>query len=134
MIRDSVIDLLHPFLDLTTFVVVRISPAVKKILDSGEVKDRKTDWEGSDGGKATFASSGKGRGVRDHAVLRQMEAIGKKKMQARLGNMYWLPTDNGLASEFHTVMLRKDQRIGIYGQKAESEVRYVIGRIRTYCR
>jgi hypothetical protein len=132
--RDEVINWLHPFIDVTTLDVVRVSRSVKKLLDSGEIRNRKTNWETLGGAKADLASAGRSKGVRDDELLSQMEALGKKKMQPRLGNMYWLPAGDALESELHTVIHRRDQRVAIFGQRLQKEVRYVIGRIRSYCR
>ena len=132
--RDEVINWLHPFIDLTTFDVVRVSRSVKRLLDSGEIRNRKTNWETLGGAKVDLASAGRSKGVRDDELLSQMEALGKKKMHPRIGNMYWLPAGDDLESELHTVIHRRDQRVAIFGQRLQKEVRYVIGRIRSHCR
>ena len=133
-VKDEVATWVAPFIDLAAFEVVRVSRSVKKLLDSGEIRNRKTNWETVGGAKADLASAGRSKGVRDDMLLSQMEALGKKKMQPRLGNMYWLPVDGHLQGEVHTVIHRKDQRVAIFGQRLQSEVQYVIGRIRSYCR
>ena len=134
-IRDVMVKWLAPFVDLNAFEVVRVSTAIKSILESGEVRERRTRWETMAGGKATFTSPAQHKDIRDDATLRKMEAAGSGAIQGSMGNMYWLPRDGAtLKQEFHSLMHRKDQRVGIMGEKIEQEVRYVIGRIRAHSR
>jgi hypothetical protein len=132
-IRDDMVKWLAPFTDLNAFQVVRVSTGIKRILESGEVRERRTRWETMAGGKATFTSPALHKDIRDDATLRKMEAAGSGAIQGSMGNMYWLTKDGTLKQEFHTLLHRKDQRLGIMGEKIEKEVRYVIGRIRAHC-
>jgi len=133
-IRDQMIKSLSPPVDLSTFDVVRVSQAIDPILRSGEVRERRTRWETTGGGRATFTSAGIEKDIRADATLRKMEAAGKGDILGSMANMYWLPKDGGpITGDFHTFLHRQDQRIGIMGEKAESEVRYVIERIRAHC-
>jgi hypothetical protein len=133
-IRDEMIEWLGPFVDLSTFDVVRVSPAIKSILEIEAVRDRRTRWETIGGGRATFTSPGIDKGIRADETLRRMEAAGGDDLQGGMGNMYWRPDPaGGMTQEFHTTLHRKDQRVGIMGEKNETEVRYVISRIRAHC-
>lgn len=133
-VRDRVTELLRPFLDLSAFGRTRISPAIKAILDSGEVRERKTNWETTQGGRASFQSASRRQGVGSDQTLKRMESEGRADLQGSLGNMYWLPTAGGeLADELHTTLHKNDQRVAIMGERTEQEVRYVINRIRAYC-
>ena len=133
-IRDDVMRLLDRYVELDAFEVVRISTAIKPLLDSGEVRDRRTRWETIQGGRATFTSPGMRKGIGADETLRRMEAAGRDDIQGSLGNMYWLPKGStAMKDEFHTTLHKRDQRIGIMGEKTEQEVRYVVGRIRAYC-
>jgi hypothetical protein len=133
-IRDDVMKWLGRFIELDGFEVVRISAAIKPLLNSGEVRDRRTRWETMQGGRATFTSPGMKKGIGADDTLRRMEAAGRDDIQGSLGNMYWLPNGtNAMKEEFHTTLHKTDQRIGIMGEKTEQEVRYVVGRIRAHC-
>lgn len=133
-IRDDVKSWLRRFIDLDAFDVVRVSLAIKPLLGSGEVRDRRTRWETIQGGKATFTSPGMNKAISADETLRRMEAAGRDDIQGSLGNMYWLSKPaSGLNDEFHTTLHRRDQRIGVMGEKHEREVRYVVGRIRAHC-
>jgi hypothetical protein len=133
-VRDEMVRWLSSFVDLSAFEVVRVSSAIKPILESGEVRERRTRWETTQGGKATFTSPGLDKDIRADATLRAMEAAGRGNIQGSMGNMYWLVRDGStLDHEFHTFLHRKDQRLAIMGEKIEEEVRYVIGRIRAHC-
>jgi hypothetical protein len=133
-VRDTMVKWLAPFVDLSAFEVVRVSSGIKSILESGEVRERRTRWETIAGGKATFTSPALHKDIRDDATLRKMEAAGSGAIQGSMGNMYWLAKDSAtLNQEFHSLLHRKDQRVGVMGEKIEQEVRYVIGRIRAHC-
>jgi hypothetical protein len=119
--------------DLATFAQLRLGPAIKRILDSGEVRERKTNWETLQGGRASFQSPSRKQGVDNDETLKRMEAEGRDDMQGSLGNMYWLPNGGALQDELHTALHKKDPRVSIMGERTEEEVRYVIGRIREHC-
>jgi hypothetical protein len=133
-VRDEMARCLAPFVDLATFETLRVGTAIKPILRSGEVRGRAANWETLQGGRVSFTSPGMRQGIGADETLRRMEAIGGEDIQGRLGNMYWLPPEAGvLTQELHAMVHKKDQRVGIMGEKLEEEVRYVVGRIRAHC-
>ena len=54
-------------------------------------------------------------------------------MAGLLGNFYWLPARGGLARELHSKLYASDQRVGIFGEHLEKDVRHVLVRIRRHC-
>ena len=50
-----------------------------------------------------------------------------------LRNLYWLSVQDKPERELHTKLYASDQRIGIFGEHQERDVRYVLSRIRHYC-
>jgi len=114
---------------------IRVSAAIRPILESGEVRERRTNWETRSGGKASFTSPGRKHSVDSDLTLRKMEEVGRESLQGSLGNMYWLPEKNGcLKGDLHSFLNKKDQRMSVMGERNEEEVRYVTSRVRAYCK
>lgn len=133
-VKDAMTHWLEPFVDLAAFTAIRVSDAIESILRSNEVRERRTNWETVIGGKAVFTSPHQHQGVGSDQTLQSMLDAGGNDLRSSLGNMYWLP-GNGreLDHELHTVILKKDQRVAISGERVEREVRHVTGRIRAHC-
>jgi len=53
---------------------------------------------------------------------------------AVLGNFYWQPVEGSLKREVHVKLYAQDQRVGVFGELDEVDVRYVLSRIRHHCR
>lgn len=134
IVRDRIAESVHPFVDLRMFELVRVSQAIKPLLESGEVRERKTNWETKSGGKAGFSSVGKHFSVKDDDTLKRMHDQGGDDLRGSMGVMYWIPNGSDLESELSTVIDRKDQRLAIRGERREKEVRHVVGCVRRYCR
>jgi hypothetical protein len=133
-VRDRVVNWLRPFVDIRTFEVVRVNTAIRPIRNGSEVRERKVNLETIQGGKASFTSPGKRHSVKADQTLRKMEAAGDRDVQGSFGNFYWLPANtNQLDEEMHTTLHKKDQRVGVFGEKLETEVRYVVRRVRAHC-
>ncbi len=132
--RDMLTNMMSGLVDINDFQPVRLSQAIKAINESDEVRARKIVLDTPAGGGASFRSSGKGRSVADDPDLRQAEVTVAGNSIGNLGNYYWLKGDHGqLDRDFHVTLHAKDQRVGLFGERYEREVRYVIGRIRSYC-
>lgn len=132
--RDNVADMMSGLIKLNEFQAVRISKAIKKINESGVARVRKSVLSTPAGGGASFRSAGKNRAVRDDPLLRQAVQIVATQSIGNQGNYYWLQdSDGNLDRDFHITLNANDQRVGLFGERLESEVRYVVGCIRSYC-
>jgi len=134
-IRDELLEALTPFVAVRDFDITRVSVAIQPLqLNRAEVRERRINWETVRGGKASFTSAGKRYAVNADETLRRMADAGKNDVQGSLGNFYWLAgKGRTLKEEAHTILHRKDQRVALAGEKRESEVRHVVGRIRAHC-
>jgi hypothetical protein len=134
--RDDLIKLVAPFVDLQVFTATRVSRAILRIRATPkEARERKINCETERGGKASFTTPSRKQGLTSDPTLLRMEQAGSGQVIGSMGNYYWLPTDDGsLDSELHVILHKKDQRVAIFGEKDEGEVRYVVERIRSYCR
>jgi hypothetical protein len=132
-VRQRFEDELEPIVDLRLFSRLLISRAIQPIEDSGEVRARQLDYETRRGGRARFTSSSTGTGTHaDPDLHRADQALGQS-IAGWLGNFYWLTGSTPLQQELHVKLYGYDQRVGIFGEQPESEVRYVLSRIRHYC-
>lgn len=133
-VRDEIIRTLKPLIDLQAFQLLRVSRSILKIAKSSEVDVRKRVDQTKKGGKIALVSPGRNTAVKDDPDLVNVQAALGSNTVGDLGNFYWLPTNNGhIERRLHTTIHAKDQRIGLFGDRTEEEVRYVIGRIRSYC-
>ena len=132
--RDKLANMMSGLIDLSEFKPVRISKAIKQINDSRVARVRRSVLDTPAGGGASFRSSGMRKAVRDDPVLRQAEQAIAENSIGSHGNYYWLKDTGGnLERDFHVTLNAKDQRVGLFGDRLEREVRYVIGCIRSYC-
>ena len=131
--RASLVKELKPLLDLSTFSSIEIGRAIQPIEKSTEVLNRSLALRSQRGTKVSFTSRSRKRDAfaRDPDAQRSRESLGEN-VSGDTGNFYW--KKNGpLVDELHTTLYAKDGRIGIFGQRTEDEVQYVIQRIRHYC-
>lgn len=132
-IRDKFEKTLDPMVGISQFERVRVSRAIEPVQKSGEVRQRQIAYQTLQGSKASFTSaSRRGDTSNDPALQGAVNAL-QGKTTGVLGNFYWLPMDGSLACELHSKLYAADQRIGIFGEHEEKDVRHVISRIRYYC-
>jgi hypothetical protein len=132
IIRDRFEKELEPVVGLSQFEWVRVSRAIQRIEASGEVRRRQLAYQTRRGGKVTFTSAGR---LRDTSTDPDLQKAGQalSGTAGLLGNFYWLPVEGKPGRELHTKLYASDQRIGIFGEQQERDVRYVLSRIRHYC-
>jgi hypothetical protein len=132
-IRDRFERELEPIVGLSLFEPVRVSRAIQRLQASDEVLGRQLAYQTRRGGKATFTSAGRSRDMfADPDLARAGQAL-ESGVAGLLGNFYWFPVEGGLGRELHCKIYASDQRVGIFGEHLEKDVRYVLFRIRHYC-
>ena len=124
---------LEPIVGLNYFEPVLVSRAIQPIEASGEVRRRQLKYQTRRGGKATFTSAGRSQDTFEDPNLQRAGQALQRETASLLGNFYWLPKDT-LKHELHCNIYAADQRIGIFGEHREQEIRYVLSRILHYCR
>lgn len=132
-VRDRFEKELEPLVALSEFQRVRVSQAIQRVEGSQEVRRRQLAYETRRGGKATFTSAGR---FRDTSADPDLERAGQALTGGAaglLGNFYWLAVPGRLGRELHSKLYSSDQRVGIFGEHVERDVRYVLFRIRHYC-
>ena len=124
---------LEPMIGLSHFERVRVSEAIHGIEVSDEVRRRQLAYQTRRGGKAAFTSANQSWDTyADPDLERAGQALGGETA-GLLGNFYWLPVRDQLEREIHVKLYSSDQRVGIFGEHREKDVRYVLSRINYYC-
>jgi len=131
-IRHRFEEELEPIVGLNQFQRVRVSRAIQCVERSGEARRRQLAYETRRGGKASFTSASRlSDAYADPDLQSAGQALGGETA-GLLGNFYWYPVEGTLERELHSKIYAPDQRVGIFGERREREVRYVISRIRYY--
>jgi len=125
---------LLPILDLASFSRRRIRSAIRNIEKSKEALNRKIELETRRGATASYTSKGrKTDAYADPDLKKSRDALGGQTT-SKNGNFYFLPKPKKLTRMIHVKLYSKDQRVGIFGECVESEVQYVLSRIRQHSR
>jgi hypothetical protein len=123
---------LEPLVKISKFEGVYISPAINALEKSGEVRHRQLEHATELGAKISFMSRARNVcALSDPALKKAREAVGDK-LAGRHGNYYW-PMPDSEKREIHVKLYAKDQRLGIFGECSEPEVRYVLRCVRGHC-
>jgi hypothetical protein len=123
---------LEPFIKVSKFDPLYINAAILSLEKSGEVRHRQLEHSTERGGKISFLSRNRVSGAFDDPALKKArEALGDK-LDGCHGN-FFLPVPNHREREIHIKLYAKDQRIGIFGECSEQEVRHVLSRVRHHC-
>ena len=126
-------DTIEEVIPISNFTKFQLSRSIKKLEASKEVRNRQFDVETAKGARIQYSSKSRKVDVFDDPDARKSkEALGGKS--SLLGNFYWQPREQHLTREIHTKIYATDNRIGIFGECSESEVQYVLSRIRFFGR
>jgi len=120
---------LSELLDVTQLTPQKVSGAIKKVDQSGEIRKRSSQMATALGYLAIYTSRSRKDDVYDDPTIRKARKALGKTVAGRLGNFYW-PI---LGRDIHIKLYAKDQRIGIFGECTEAEVVSVLSEVRGYC-
>lgn len=143
-VRDQFEGELRPFVDLSAFDRVRVSHAVRSLELSDETRRYQLKYLSDYRGQLTVTSPNSKTDVfTDDPVIERTRAAlddeetGESGATGLLGRFYWQPVPTQLTREIYTLIYGEDdddQRVGIYAEHLEGDVRYVLSRIRHYSR
>lgn len=123
---------LQPFVKIGGFENMPISSAIIALEKSGEVRHRQLEHATEYGGKISFVSRApKVCATSDPTLKKARQALGDA-LAGRHGNFYW-PMPGVTKREIHVKLYAKDQRLAIFGECSEEEVRYVLHSVRGHC-
>jgi hypothetical protein len=133
-VRDEFEKQLEPITSISYFERIPISPAIQHIeqLAQSEVRRRQVSHRTEQGAKANWISATPDQDIfADPDIKRSRHALGNR-IASLHGDFYWLPIERELTRRLHCKLYTIDQRIGVFGEHTEGDVRYVISRIRQY--
>lgn len=123
---------LEPFVKVSKFAPLYVNAAILSLEKSGEVRHRQLEHATERGGKISFLSRNRISGAfEDPALKKAREALGDK-LDGCHGN-FFLSMPEEAEREIHIKLYAKDQRLGIFGEYSEHEVRHVLCRVRHHC-
>jgi hypothetical protein len=124
-------NLLAQFFDVAQLTPVLVARAIKKFDDDQKVRKRACQFSTLLGSGVSYTSRSPQEDVYNDPSIKKAHAALGKNMAGRLGNFY---SPMGDESEAHFKLYGKDQRVGIFGELTEGEVRDVLASIRKYCK
>jgi hypothetical protein len=133
-IKGTFAAVLEPLVSLSKFQPVAISGSILKLEQSGEVTRRSIEMVTGRGGRAKFTSGGKSDAFDDQDLRNARAGLGTRLI-GRHANFSWpMPQDEDVAGErtLHVKIYAPDQRLAIFGECSEEEVRHVLCRVRHY--
>ncbi|MBY0458031.1 MAG: hypothetical protein K2V38_11880, partial [Gemmataceae bacterium] len=131
-IRGTFAAVLEPLVRLSKFEPVAISGSIMRLERSGEVRRRSMEMVTARGSRAKFTSGGRRVDAFDDPDLKNARTGLGTKLIGRHGNFSWtMPDDSD--RELHVKIYAPDQRLAIFGQCTEDEVRHVLSRVRHHC-
>lgn len=127
--RSHFVAELEPLVEFTRFDPVRISTAIVPIERSEEVENRQVEHATTRGSGIVYSSPRRGVDAFSDPVVKVARKATGNKVAGRLGNFYW-PIDEESGRRIHVKLYGEDQRVGIFGECSETEVKHVLCRIR----
>ena len=126
--KDKYMEELAEVFDVTQLSLQKISRVIGKVDVVKKIRKRSCQWTTPHGSGATYTSRSRKESVyNDSRIKASRAALGQSA--GGLGNYYW-PIEE---RDIHVKLYSKDQRIGIFGECTEDEVKSVLSEIRGYC-
>jgi len=120
------------FIDTAELDEFRISGGIRRIDETSGIRKRSTEFQTQQGSRIVLTSkSRKLDAYGDPTVRDARRAVGNHAV-GRLGNFYF-PSSDADAPDTHVKLYAQDQRVGIFGECSEDEVRHVLSTIRSHC-
>ena len=126
--RDFFASEMEPIVSLGRFQPIQVSKAIKPIEQSEPVRCRQIAFESPTGATAQFTSASRSRDVYQDDTFESAADIMRDSTIGSDGNFYW-QKGGGLSRELHCRIYGHDQRVGIFGQHREADVRHVLEKI-----
>lgn len=131
-VREQLIEELQPLVNARQFTPIRVGRSIVHLESEPGVRRRQIEHTTERGSRINYVSSERGQDAFSDPTLEQARRGAGARVVGRLGNFYWrLPDEE---REIHVKLYAADQRVGLFGEYSEQEVRYVLRRIRKYCR
>lgn len=134
-IREEFEQLIRPWLDISSFQIVDVSRAIKRLHEleeqnASEARSHGIEYRTVGGRRLSGHSSNKDDSVLGEAVvddaLKNVRGVGV----ARRSNFYWLSNSSGIERECHVIVLGDKRRVSFKANTTREAVQYVLRRVR----
>jgi hypothetical protein len=130
-IKDDYLDEISKYIEVHSLVPLGLRRSIKLLEESDEVDKRQIDLETIEGGRVAYKSRDTRSDYQSDAILSRSRTALGNNVSGNRGSFYWKA--NGILERpILTHIYAKDNRLGIFGQRIESEVNYVLSRVRYF--
>ena len=127
--KAKYMDELKLIFDVSKLKPQKISRAILKADEDNNIRKRSSQLVTQQGSGATLTSPSRKTNVYKEKSMRDARKALGNRVAGRLGNYYWPIADR----DVHVKLYAKDQRIGIFGECTEDEVKNVLSAVRKHC-
>lgn len=127
--KAKYMDELKRIFDVSTLKPQKISRSILRADEDKKIRKRSSQLATQQGSGATFTSASRRTDVYKEKTIRDARKALGNRVAGRLGNYYWPIVDR----DVHVKLYAKDQRIGIFGECTEDEVKNVLSAVRKHC-
>lgn len=131
-VRETVLEQLQPMIDVRSFDPVRVSRSIVRLEALPGVRGRQIEHTTERGSRINYLSCERDADAFADPALEQARRGAGARVVGRMGNFYWQLPD--AEREIHVKVYAPDQRVGFFGECAETEVRSVLRLVRQHSR
>lgn len=130
-IKDIYLEEISKYIEVHSLTPLSLRRSIRFLEKSDEVDKRQIDLETIEGGRVAYKSRDTRSDYQSDATLNRSRSALGNNVSGNKGSFYWKA--NGiLGRPILTHIYAKDNRLGIFGQCIESEVNYVLSRVRYF--
>jgi hypothetical protein len=131
-VRETILEELQPMIDVRSFHPVRVGRSIVRVAELDGVRRRQLEHATVRGSRINYVSSERDADAFADPTLELARRGAGSGVVGRMGNFYWRLLDDG--REIHVKVYAQDQRVGFFGECAETEVRNVLRLVRQHSR
>lgn len=136
-VREQFEHELQQLFAIDSFERIRVSSALRRLEQRDETRKHYMKFESDNRSHIAVTSPSANHDVfADDPVVERTRKALADEASGLLGRFYWKPVAGKLSREVYTYIYGEqddDQRVGILAEHLESDVRYVLSRIRSHC-
>jgi hypothetical protein len=131
-VRETILEELQTMIDVRSFHPVRVGRSIVRLAELDGVRRRQLEHMTARGSRINYVSAERDADAFADPTLEQARRGAGAGVVGRMGNFYWrLPNAE---REIHVKVYAPDQRVGFFGECAETEVRNVLRLVRQHSR
>lgn len=131
-VRETIVEELQPVIDVRSLDPVRVGRSIVRLESVDGVRRRQIEHTTERGSRIQYVSAERDADAFADPALEHARKGAGSKVVGRMGNFYWRLSED--QPEVHVKIYAPDNRVGFFGECAESQVRHVLRLIRQHCR